>query len=139
MPDPNLMQSPLVQRQQSPDEQFALLHYNKAIAELAARISDPDVPVEVVLLSCILFVCLEFLRGNMHSALEHYQSGMKVILSSSSHKYAIGPIRLDLIRVNMLPFFCRLTLLFSIFGNEPEAEYFVSLEDAVPKTFATIR
>jgi hypothetical protein len=139
MPDPNRMQLPLIQRQQSPDEQFALLHYNKAIAELAARISDPDVPVEVVLLSCILFVCLEFLRGSMHSALEHYPSGMKVILSSLSHKYAIGPITLDRIRVNMLPFFCRLTLLFSVFGNEPQGEYFVSLDDAEPKTFATIR
>ena len=139
MPDPNRMQLPLIQREQGANDQFALLHYNKSIAELAARISDPDVPVEVVLLSCILFVCLEFLRGNMHSALEHYQSGMKVLLSSLSLKYAIGPTTLDRIRVNMLPFFCRLTMLFAVFGNEPEAEYFVSLKDALPKIFVTLR
>lgn len=62
-PDPNRMHLPLIEMGKDTDEKFALMHYNKAITALASRINDNNVPIEVVLLSCILFVSLEFLRG----------------------------------------------------------------------------
>lgn len=41
----------------------ALRQYNKAIASLMSQVTCGKAPLEVVLICCILFVCLEFLRG----------------------------------------------------------------------------
>ena len=74
-PDSVRMALPLIQNSQHTDEKYALVHYNKAINELATRINNYDMPIEVVLLACILFVSLEFLRGDVQPALKHFKSG----------------------------------------------------------------
>jgi hypothetical protein len=60
-------------------QRYALIQYNKAIRSLKSRRSDDAKTLEVTLLTCVLFVCLELLRGNPELALDHLQSGLNIL------------------------------------------------------------
>ncbi|KAM3068174.1 hypothetical protein ACMFMG_011223 [Clarireedia jacksonii] len=60
---------------------FALKHYNEAIGRLASRISHDGASRDVVLVSCLLFVCIENMLGNVTAAITHIHSGMSLIRS----------------------------------------------------------
>ncbi|KAK0823464.1 hypothetical protein LTR73_008462 [Friedmanniomyces endolithicus] len=122
------------------NDTFAMYHYGKAISLLAHRLEDPDAPTEVALLACILFVCIEFLRGDVEPAFTHFKSGMSIALASlsapASPKAVLTTAR---IKEGMLPFFHRLELLAMLFGQEATYEYPITINEAVPASFATIR
>lgn len=54
-------------------------HYNKAIKCLIDRMDEPSYTPEVGLVTCLLFICIEFLRANYHAAFTHLSSGLKII------------------------------------------------------------
>ncbi|KAF2467052.1 uncharacterized protein BDR25DRAFT_336206 [Lindgomyces ingoldianus] len=56
-----------------------IFHYNKAVRCLIYRMADSSYVPEVGLVTCILFICIEFLRGNYHTAFIHLNSGLKII------------------------------------------------------------
>ncbi|KAF2179900.1 hypothetical protein K469DRAFT_594385, partial [Zopfia rhizophila CBS 207.26] len=56
-----------------------LFHYNKAVKFLVQRISELFYSPEIGLISCILFICIEFLRGNYDTAFAHFNSGLNII------------------------------------------------------------
>ncbi|KAF1845010.1 uncharacterized protein K460DRAFT_394764 [Cucurbitaria berberidis CBS 394.84] len=56
-----------------------LLHYNKAVRCLVDRIAQSSHSVEVGLVACLLFTCIEFLRGEYHVAFTHLYNGLKII------------------------------------------------------------
>lgn len=58
---------------------FVLLHYNKAVRALVQSMSDTTHSPEVALVTCLLFVCMEFLRGNYHTAFTHMKNGLGII------------------------------------------------------------
>ncbi|KAL3422631.1 hypothetical protein PVAG01_06787 [Phlyctema vagabunda] len=58
---------------------FALSQYNAAIASLRKRISENSDPVEITLACCIVFICIEFLRGNFATAVLHLHSGLQIM------------------------------------------------------------
>ena len=69
---------------QAEPQREALKYYGKALSLLQQRISrqtsDLDYTcLEAVLITCILFVCMETLSGNSTSALSHLQKGFKII------------------------------------------------------------
>ncbi|KAK3072814.1 hypothetical protein LTR53_006133 [Teratosphaeriaceae sp. CCFEE 6253] len=123
------------------NDPFALAQYNKAILLLLAqRLQVPDVATEIALLACILFVCVEFLRGDVEPAFKHFKSGMGIALASlSNHGSAKAVLTMERIKEGMLPFFNRLELLAMMFGQEAPYAYPTGLPDAVPASFATIR
>ena len=57
---------------------FALTQYNKAIKHVQDRIGNGQ-SERIILLTCVLFICVEFIRGNAESALDHLQSGMRIL------------------------------------------------------------
>ncbi|KAI0534442.1 hypothetical protein GGR58DRAFT_59287 [Xylaria digitata] len=57
-----------------PDDNLILSHYNAAIQHLKVMKNE-----SLVLLVCILFVCIEFLRGNRAAATEHSQHGISIL------------------------------------------------------------
>jgi hypothetical protein len=63
-----------------------LHHYNESIRGLLDRMSEPSYTPEVGLVTCLLFVCMEFLRGNHHTAYRHLTSGMKMIFDLDEKK-----------------------------------------------------
>lgn len=61
------------------NEEFALEQYNKAIKHLIERLSSPNQTMDLMLVTCYLFMCLEMLNGNHAQALDHLQSGMRIL------------------------------------------------------------
>ncbi|KAI0008827.1 hypothetical protein F4779DRAFT_417657 [Xylariaceae sp. FL0662B] len=67
-------------------EAFTLRQYNRAIAGLRAHgDGDGDGGVEVTLLCCLLFVCLETARGDSAAALTHIASGLQIVAGTGIH------------------------------------------------------
>jgi hypothetical protein len=63
-----------------------LHHYNESIRGVLDRMSEPSYTPEVGLVTCLLFVCMEYLRGNHHTAFRHLTSGMKMIFDVEENK-----------------------------------------------------
>lgn len=60
-------------------EKVFTMHYGKAVGSLIDSMSKNSCAVEVGLTACLLFVCIEFIRGNFMAAFSHLQSGLKII------------------------------------------------------------
>lgn len=95
-------------------EYTALATYNKSITRLAKLSVSANDKTEVILLACILYICVEFLRGNEGEAIRHFNGGMAIITSlmrrnigSSNADGTIDRIR----STSILTFFNRLEML----------------------------
>jgi hypothetical protein len=58
---------------------FAIYEYTKAISTLFSKTNGDGPPLEVILMSCLIFTWLEFLRDNVDNALTHLQSGLRIL------------------------------------------------------------
>lgn len=64
----------------SPLSPFAIQQYNKAIQLLIKDERTSESPsLDVTLMACLIFVCLEFLRNNFRVGLKHLKSGLKIL------------------------------------------------------------
>jgi hypothetical protein len=63
-----------------------LLHYNKSVRSLVDCMGQSNYTPEIGLVTCLLFVCMEFLRGNYHAAFTHLTNGLKIITEHRKHK-----------------------------------------------------
>ncbi|KAF2015179.1 hypothetical protein BU24DRAFT_229247 [Aaosphaeria arxii CBS 175.79] len=61
------------------NRKILLVHYNKSVRCLVDRMEASPSSVEVSLVTCMLFICIEFIRGDYHAAFSHLYSGLKVI------------------------------------------------------------
>ncbi|EMD00480.1 hypothetical protein BAUCODRAFT_170444 [Baudoinia panamericana UAMH 10762] len=57
----------------------ALQVYNRAISEVRRRVEDASASPLIVLLSCVLFVCIELIRDNIFSALALLSKGNQLL------------------------------------------------------------
>ncbi|KAG9228991.1 hypothetical protein BJ875DRAFT_434393 [Amylocarpus encephaloides] len=64
---------------------FAVQQYTSAIRHLVEPSDGKKSHVDVALSTCVLFVCLETLRGHIGSAVLHIESGTKIILDVNSN------------------------------------------------------
>lgn len=140
---------------------FALTSYNKAIRALL--VGDPSANERklVTLVACILFVCLEFMRGEIAVAIGHITGGLKLLnewqSSESSGKpdaSSISSIASDsdlyedltsmftrlqhqaLFSKHALPFSWRNNCNPEILGEDEETLSFCSLTEARDKLFS---
>jgi hypothetical protein len=61
-------------------ERLALQHYCKSIGELQPHFASKDkTSIRITLITCIVFISLEFLRGHFQTAETHLASGLKVL------------------------------------------------------------
>ncbi|KAH7161090.1 C6 zinc finger domain protein [Dactylonectria macrodidyma] len=68
------------------EEQFVLRQYSKAISYLVPDPHGESQPsVDAVLLTCLVFIFLEFLRGRYKAAQAHLQNGLKLIEEAGSN------------------------------------------------------
>jgi len=122
------------------NDPFAILQYNKAITHLARSMnSSSSNSVDTALLMCILFVCVECLRGDYKAALKHFQGGMSISLAAAGTE---GPNsrgrQTTAIREKLRPFFNRLELLGQVYGTQPTYEYGLEPSEVLPQTFHSI-
>ncbi|CAK1358774.1 unnamed protein product [Cercospora beticola] len=122
-------------------EHMALATYNKSITQLAKLSVSANDNTEVILLACILYICVEFLRGNEEEAVRHFNGGMAIIAnliagkdSSSATDRTIDRIR----STGILTFFNRLEMLAALFDNDSPWPYTVTLQESIPSECGSI-
>lgn len=117
----------------------ALRSYNNSVSLLSKLASSPGT-TDTVLLACILFVCIELLRGDTEGAIRHFNGGMAIITEYVSRGESSQPSRLmfDRVRNKMLPFFNRLEMLYALDGYDASWQYHTTLSETIPSTFASV-
>ncbi|KAH8807395.1 hypothetical protein F5884DRAFT_341421 [Xylogone sp. PMI_703] len=81
----------------------AIRHYNNAIRHIT---TSSNAQPETVILISALFVCIEFLLGNVEAAINHCRHGIHILNSSSSSSELSAVFR----RLSVFPFFFGATL-----------------------------
>ena len=123
--------------------QFAIQCYNKAIAALIKRLELQDSSEDIALLTCVLFIYVEFLQGNDAEALALCVKGSKVLHNmqsavssspgSTSQPLALLSDRSGIIAVAIVPIFTRLEILSFLFEQPIETPtHPLKLTDATP-------
>jgi hypothetical protein len=120
----------------------ALSNYNKSIGLLTKLVSSSPKSTDVVLLACILFICVELLRGDDVAAIQHFRGGMTIITDTVSRTQnptstASNPT-IGHVNDSILPVFNRLEMLFILFGNDASWPYPVPLSKTIPTTFSSV-
>ncbi|KAJ4293616.1 hypothetical protein N0V90_008899 [Kalmusia sp. IMI 367209] len=69
-----------------------LYHYNKSIQCLVERFSDPSCQPEIGLVTCLLYICIEYLRGDYRTAFKHLRSGLGIIVEQRMRQRRTLPI-----------------------------------------------
>ena len=92
----------------------ALKWYNKAIAGFKIHIQQNPDDSSLALLSCLLFICIEFQQDNYSNALALLEQGFKLLSTTSPAEMANSNSH---IRDVVAPFFARLAVLASTFGT----------------------
>lgn len=134
--------APLAKRATAHNDPFAMAQYNKAISHLSKRLQDPVAATEIALLTCILFICVEFIRGDVDHAIQHFKGGMSIAISSLSgdqSAFTMGTSAMQRVKDSVLPFFNRLELLSSLFGNDVPWAYPTKLHASVPSHFTSLK
>lgn len=90
---------------EDPKTQFALNQYAKAMGALRRSLSSGKEEPLTALMSCILFVCFDSLRGWYESAMVHLQSGLTIL--RDMRRSSTGN---HIIEDNIVPLFMRLSI-----------------------------
>lgn len=86
-------------------EMYAMRHYNLAIT-LLRTVRNKD----TILILCILFICIDFLRGDQKSAIDHCRHGIQILNWTADT---------ELTRTYLRPAFYRLSIFPYFFGASP--------------------
>jgi hypothetical protein len=124
--------------------EFAVNQYAKAIGHLRNSLSSGKHGPMMALMSCILFVCFDSLRGHFDSAMVHLQSGLKILRDISAR----CPDESHMIISQIVPLFKRLSLqaiLYIDTRSTPERRVFVASladisfrEEEIPEVFESL-
>lgn len=116
----------------------AQLEWNEATKALATRISAQSVSHLVPLVCCLLFTCIEFLKGNVETSMLHVQSGFNILIEVR-RKIAQGLSpglpnnELKAIEDHIVPVFSRLHVLCSLAGRIIPPIYTPRLDEDEPQ------
>jgi hypothetical protein len=103
-------------------ESFTIRQYNQAINILNSQLSGTEVSVEVTLVCCLLFVCLECLGGNQEVALNHLHNGLNILRSAlakgnNSQCARSSKFGTNFVEENLNKIFSRLGAQLTLFGK----------------------
>ena len=103
----------------------AVQEWNAAMQALSTRIASQPNSNLVPLVCCLIFTCIEFLKGNVDSALVHVQSGFKILAMVRNTIQAEGDQNttysdedIKAIEEHIVPMFSRLNTLCTLFGRD---------------------
>ena len=140
-----------VQRNQGMDHgrYFALQQYSKAISCLNKRLSEGPQSEEIILMCCVLFICLEFLRGNIDTAISHLHSGIEIMAAWKARNHRLlhdGALTITSephsIPDNLERIFSRLRIQSMLCGRPPTGTSNISevgLLTLTPATFPSLQ
>ena len=99
-------------------QSFALQQYNKAISRLLDQMNNAGSKPMASLLTCILFVCIEFMQSKDKESLIHLEQGRQ-ILSQLERKAKSDDPEIECIKEHLVPMYTRLSLTSFLFGGSP--------------------
>lgn len=117
-------------------QSFALHQYNKAIARLLDQMNNPLTKPLASLLTCVLFVCIEYLQGKEKESLIHLEQGRQLLTRLNQRS---NDPDMEYIVRHVVPLYTRLSLTSFLFGGSP-----VPIPDAlkpqrdIPVTFESL-
>ncbi|KAM0276169.1 hypothetical protein ACHAQH_007021 [Verticillium albo-atrum] len=104
---------------------FAAGQYGKALRSLQ-QWRAPSAPgmrgttsVTVPLLACLLFICIEFMLGDMSAAMVHIIQGRAILARLAEDPHEARGHAADLIRRELVPVYTRLSVASFVFGAKP--------------------
>jgi hypothetical protein len=121
---------------------FALQHYIQAVSHLTGRLSTGKAPTEIVLASCVLFIAIETLMGNLPGAANHVAGGIQILRSWRKDRAKEGSSRLSpkLIENNLIPIFDHINQYSFTHGRAapPISDVDLTLDEQESECFANI-
>ncbi|KAJ5373800.1 hypothetical protein N7517_005806 [Penicillium concentricum] len=129
------------------EECFTLRQYNKAIQHLRTNVTNNSYSLRVALITCMLFITLEYMRGQYQMAGAHLQYGMKLLsdISAPSPPSSMVPTTLppeeDFAYNALVDVYVRLGIQSAMFGHVPSHLYIVTkdpLSTSLPYTFSSL-
>ncbi|KAJ5446208.1 Protein of unknown function DUF3468 [Penicillium cf. griseofulvum] len=129
------------------EECFTLQQYNKAIQHLRTNATGNSYSLRVALVTCMLFIILEYMRGQYQMAGAHLQYGMKLLsdISAPSPASSMVPTTLspteDFAYNALVDVYVRLGIQSAMFGHVPSHVYIVTkdpLSTSFPNTFNSL-
>ena len=63
----------------------SLLQYTKAVKILSSALASSQASEQSTLITCLLFIWIEMLQGNLDAALQHLKSGLGIIVTAGSN------------------------------------------------------
>jgi hypothetical protein len=122
--------------------------YYQAMNSLISCLSNGPVSTRIPLTACILFICMEFLRGDMDAAITHIESGINVLKFARDRKNLLGSAPEPLSSfdsectdIDLAPIFCELGFLASLFGRPSLGLYSDNsntIESLIPNQYSNI-
>lgn len=120
--------------------------WNKAIRSLSARIQARPNSNLVPLVCCLLFTCIDFLRGNVETSMLHVESGLNILAAARRNSHAdheigsdISKTDLQTIENHVVPVFAGLSVLSSLAGRTTPPIYAPTAEDSPHEDLADSR
>ena len=111
----------IVTNGQDPNLKLALSSYNKAIKYLTKQMQQKDSDL-IALLTCVLFICVEFLQDNITQALTLVHQGCAIIQAQERNSEGKNGDRISqsqqiLVDHQVMPMFTRLSVLSALCGR----------------------
>lgn len=99
-----------------PQQSFALQQYNKAISRLLEQMNNPLTKPLASLLTCVLFVCIEYMQGKDKESLIHLEQGRQLLTRINQRS---NDPDMECIVRHIVPLYTRLSLTSFLFGGSP--------------------
>lgn len=99
-----------------PHQSFALQQYNKAISRLLEQMNNPLTKPLASLLTCVLFVCIEYMQGKDKESLIHLEQGRQLLTRINQRS---NDPDMECIVRHIVPLYTRLSLTSFLFGGSP--------------------
>ncbi|OQE30865.1 hypothetical protein PENFLA_c002G09023 [Penicillium flavigenum] len=129
------------------DECFTLQQYNKAIQHLRINTTNNSYSLRVTLITCMLFITLEYMRGQYQMGNAHLQYGMKLLSDmptprrpSSMVPTILAPEE-DFAYNALVDAYVRLGIYSAMFGHVPSHVYLVTRDPrttSLPYAFSSL-
>lgn len=99
-----------------PQQSFALQQYNKAISRLLEQMNNPLTKPLASLLTCVLFVCIEYMQGKDKESLIHLEQGRQLLTRIDQRS---NDPDMEYVVRHIVPLYTRLSLTSFLFGGSP--------------------
>ncbi|GIJ92488.1 hypothetical protein Asppvi_001765 [Aspergillus pseudoviridinutans] len=122
-----------------PSHSDALCWYLRSLATMRRQINWGSVDIDVALISCILFICIERAQGRVEEALQLYRQGVSLIFELRARGTRRGSCTdFALLQDTILPIFLRLGTTAQCISDVPVSGLLNEIQGRTENTFSSL-